>query len=254
MLSRQTIACLAQALAGLSESAYRVILFKHLNVEPHPANVGGIVATLYGPTEEQLADLLVELLGDGRGVVRADAVRKYVYDERIEELRRRVAADGFEIRGSEVIRVAPGAEVATKLIDRLAEDLAGSDLDADSEIRRLVAQSHDDFSGSPPDLTGATTKARIALETVARRAAAELARRRSDPAPDVRWGAALLSLRQAGAVTTTEEQALAAMYTLISPGAHVPTGLSDLEWARLARTFALSATFFLLHRYQAAPP
>jgi hypothetical protein len=39
---------------------------------------------------------------------------------------------------------------------------------------------------------------------------------------------------------------------LINPGAHRPTGLTDEEWASLARSFALSSTSFLLRNYRTA--
>src|SRR6266545_833782 len=54
--------------------------------------------------------------------------------------------------------------------------------------------------------------------------------------PGDTWGAALGFLRMtARPMTVQEEQAVSAVYTLISPGAHRPVGLTDEEWARLAR-------------------
>jgi hypothetical protein len=46
---------------------------------------------------------------------------------------------------------------------------------------------------------------------------------------------------------------LARVYTFISPGAHTPTGVTQEEWARLARTFGLGACFFLVKKHQAFP-
>jgi hypothetical protein len=44
---------------------------------------------------------------------------------------------------------------------------------------------------------------------------------------------------------------LARVYTFISPGAHLPKGVTDEEWARLARTFGLSSTHFVLRKFRA---
>jgi hypothetical protein len=46
---------------------------------------------------------------------------------------------------------------------------------------------------------------------------------------------------------------LARVYTFISPGAHIPKGITEEEWARLSRTFALGACFFVLKKHLATP-
>ena len=94
-------------------------------------------------------------------------------------------------------------------------------------------------------------KARITLETVARRAAAAIAISRGKAPPDDTWGNALAFLRSEEVVTVTEEKALASVYKLISPGAHLPRGLTDEQWALLARSFSVSGAYFLLHQYLA---
>jgi hypothetical protein len=92
---------------------------------------------------------------------------------------------------------------------------------------------------------------RIAFETVARRAAAVIEARKSGNYPDYPWGKALQLLRADGVIEPQEEEILARVYTFISPGAHVPRGVTAEEWARLARTFGLSSAYFLLRKYSA---
>ena len=104
----------------------------------------------------------------------------------------------------------------------------------------------------PPDYNGSTTKVRIALETVARRAAAAVARKKGGGYPNDSWGKALQFLRSDGVIEAGEEEILARVYTFISPGAHVPKGVTAEEWARLARTFGLSSAYFLLRKYEAS--
>ena len=107
------------------------------------------------------------------------------------------------------------------------------------------------MSTAAPDFNGATTKARIVLETVARRSAKNVAAARNKPLSRDAWGAALEFLRHEEIITKAEEEALAKVYTLISSGAHVPSGLTDQQWALLARSFAVSGAYFLLHRHLA---
>ena len=127
-----------------------------------------------------------------------------------------------------------------------------SGLDADGAIKAAIDNSSKDFVAQPPDFNGSITKVRIALETIARRAAAALATKTGKSYPEDSWGKALQFLRLAGTIEPSEEEILARMYTFISPGAHVPKGVTAEEWARLARTFGLSSAYFLLRKYLAA--
>lgn len=145
-----------------------------------------------------MAGLLVELLS-GNTAVRPDTPTKYVFDGRLGDLRGRLRADGLEAIGNSLVRLLPGAEPAAQISDGLEQALAGSDLDADGEVRRLLRKSEESV-GATPDFNDGTTKARIALETVARRSAAAIAGKRSKPAPGDTWGSAVSFLC---AVTTS---------------------------------------------------
>ena len=150
------------------------------------------------------------------------------------------------------MRVTPAAEEATGIRDKFLQDVATSGLDVDGAIRTAVENSSKDFVAEPPDFNGSTTKVRIALETVARRAAAATAEKNNSiNYQDDSWGKALQFLRSSGVIEIQEEKILARVYTFISPGAHIPKGVTAEEWARLARTFGLSSAYFLLRKYVA---
>ena len=251
MLTNQTRATLVQVFQALSPDAVQLLLLKHLDRDLWPITTHALLELAETAGPEQMAGLLVELL-TGNTAVRANAPTKYVFDGCLADLRARLRADGFEVLEDALVRLIPGAEPAAKLTDHLEQVLTSSDLDTDGEIRRLLRESYESIATTPPDLNGSTTKARIALETIARRAAATIAPRRGKQAPTDSWGAALAFLRSETVLALPEEEALAKVYTLISPGAHVPKGLTDEQWALLARTFAVSGAYFLTHQYLAA--
>lgn len=115
-----------------------------------------------------------------------------------------------------------------------------------------VENSSKSFVAAPPDFNDSTTKVRIALETVARRAATMIAIKKGGGYSSDSWGKALEFLRTAGVIELEDEKIIAMVYKFISPGAHVPKGVTAEEWARLARTFGLSSAYFLLRKYVAA--
>ena len=250
MLTNQTAAGLVQLFRALSQDAVQLLLIKHLDTNPEPYTVGNLLDIVTSAQPDAMAGLLVELVG-GSTVVRADAPTKYVFDGRLADLRGRLRADGFEVVEDALVRLLPTAEPLARINDHLEATLADSDLDDDAGVRRLLQESYASISAAAPDFNDATTKARIALETVARRSAARVATAREKAAPVDSWGAALAFLYTEEIVTKPEEDALAKVYKLISPGAHVPRGLTDEQWALLARSFAVSGAYFLLHQHLA---
>jgi hypothetical protein len=177
---------------------------------------------------------------------------KHVFKSGIEELERWALHDGWIVENGTLVRVTPAAEEATGIRDKFLQDIQTSGLDADSAIKTAVEDSSKNFVAEPPDFNGSTTKVRIALETVARRAAVAVAKKKGGGYLDDSWGKALQFLRSSGVIEGQEEEILARVYTFVSPGAHVPKGITAEEWARLARTFGLSSAYFLLRKYVAA--
>ena len=153
--------------------------------------------------------------------------------------------DGLSVNDGRRVARVPTVEAATGIRDRLLEELAASGLDADRALDRALNEAAEAFRSQPPDFNESTTKVRIALETIARRAAPTIAAHRVIPAPGETWGAALGFLRMTAQLMTVQEvRAVSAVYTLISPGAHRPVGLTDEEWPALrARSHSAPHTF-----------
>lgn len=251
MLTNQTRATLVQLLDAISPEAVHLLLIKHLDTEVWPISTHRLLDALSEASADALAGLLVELLSDQTSI-RTNAPTKYVYDGRLKDLSRRLRADGYDVLEDVLVRLLPAAEPVAQISDHLDTALAHSGIDSDKTIRQLLQESFRSISASPPDFNGATTKARIALETISRRTATSIAKTRGQKPPEDKWGPSLSALRRHGVITELEEEALAKVYSLISPGAHVPKGLTDEQWALLSRTFAVSGAYFLLRQYEAA--
>ena len=246
VFSHQTRGAIAQILTFISADAAKTFLYKHLGV----SNVS-FLAALDDAPDDALRAMATELL-ENNAFLRAAAPIKYVFESGVDDLERWVLHDGWIVEKGALLRVMPAAEEITGVRDKLIEDLNASGLDDDGDIKQLIENSSKDFVAQPPDFNGSITKVRIALETVARRAAKEFATKHGKSYPEDSWGRALQLLRSEAVIEQHEEEILARVYTFTSPGAHVPKGVTEEEWARLARTFSLSSTYFFLQRYTAA--
>lgn len=251
MLTNRLRANLVQLLQAISPESVRLLLLKHLDRDLWPINIDDLLEIAAAAEPAAMTGLLVELLS-GNTAVRAEAPIKHVFDSRLANFGANLRADGYEVIEDALVRLLPGAEPTAQISDSLEQSLAGSDLDSDGEIQRLLRESHESMGATPPDFNDATTKARIALETIARRSTARIASNRTKTAPEDNWGNALTFLRNESVITQAAEEALAKVYTLISEGAHVPRGLTDEQWALLAQTFAVSGAYFLTYQYLAA--
>lgn len=246
VFSHQTRGTIAQILTVVSPGGSSTFLYKHLGVSNAPA----FVSILANAPDDALRAMATELIANNR-VLRAAAPVKQVFESGVQELERWVLHDGWLVEQGALVRVTPAAEEMTGVRDKLIEDLATSALDEDGTVRIAIEHSSKDFVAQPPDFNGSIMKVRLALETIARRAAATLAAKQSQSHPDDSWGKALQLLRSLGTLDRSEEEILARVYTFISPGAHIPKGVTEEEWARLARTFGLSSAYFLLRKYSA---
>lgn len=253
MLTNHTRAILVQVLQAISPEAVRLLFLKHFDIDQPYLDLDDKLRITTEASAEQVRGLLIEILGDTISV-RRDAPHKGVFDSRVEDLNRRLRTDGFEVVDRTLTQLAPAAGAASQISDYLESVLSQSTLDQDGAIREKLRESHDHMSCAPPDLNGSTIKARIALETIARRAASSIATTRGRTSPNDIWGAALNFLRTEGVITQDEENAISTFYKLISPGAHVPTGLTDEQWAILARTFVISSAYFLTQKHSATTP
>lgn len=249
MLTNQTRAALVDVLRSLDYDKVSLLMLKHLDIRDSGNAVDDLLRVLESANTSAVCDLLVELI-DNKTDVRVDAPIKRTFDGRIEELKRRLRTDGFEVTDGTMTQLQPAAQPAAQITDYL-ERVLDTELDQSGEIRRLLRESHNHMSASPPDYNSSTTKVRIALETIARRSAHLIATKRFKTLPDDKWGAAIAFLRTENVIGGTEAEALVRVYSLISPGAHVPKGLTDEQWALLSRTFALSSAYFLTQQHLA---
>jgi len=246
IFSHQTRGAIAQVLSTVSTSAAETFLYKHLNI----FRVASILPLLISAPPDALMAMLTELLVNNK-ILYAAAPVKHVFVSGIEELKRWALHDGWIVDGCALVRVTPAAEEATGIRDKFLQDIQTSGLDGDGAIKTAIENSSKSFVAEPPDFNDSTTKVRIALETVARRAAASIANKSGGGYQDYQWGKALEFLRTEGVIEIQDEKILSMVYTFISPGAHVPKGVTAEEWARLARTFGLSSAYFLLRKYVA---
>jgi hypothetical protein len=247
--SHQTRGAMAQVFGILSNETVQVFIYKHLG--SIGLNLPPPFVVIAEASPQIIRAMLLELLSANKAL-RNGAPIKNVFDNSIDELRRWALHDGWIVEGTALVRVTPMAETITGLRDKLTEDLAVSGLDPDGAIRAALNESSKNFVAHSPDFNGSITHARIALETVARRAAQRIAKERGATYPDDSWGKALALLKAETVIEKVEEDILARVYTFVSDGAHVPKGISAEEWARLARTFSVCSTYFLLRKAAAA--
>lgn len=247
IFSHQTRGAIVQVLSAVSTTAAETFLYKHLG----EFGIVSYLPVVASAPPAALKAMLAELLANNK-ILYKEAPVKHVFLSGVEDLKRWALHDGWTVEEGRLVRLTPVAEETTGIRDRFLQDIQMSGLDDDSAIRVAVENSSKDFVAEPPDFNGATTKVRIALETMARRAAKAIATRKGDGYPEDSWGKALQFLRTAEVIEPQEEEILAKVYTFISPGAHVPKGITAEEWARLARTFGLSSAYFLLRKYVAS--
>lgn len=247
IFSHQTRGAIVQVLFAISAAAADTFLYKHLG----RFEIESYLPEVASAPPQALRAMLAELLINNK-ILYHEAPVKHVFLSGLEDLRRWALHDGWTVEEDRLVRLTPVAEEATGIRDRFLQDIEVSGLDGDNAIRVAVENSSKDFVAEPPDFNGSTTKVRMALETIARRAAKAVATRNSGIYLEDSWGKALQFLRITGVIEPQEEEILARVYTFVSPGAHVPKGITEEEWARLARTFGLSSAYFLLRKYAAS--
>ncbi|MFY9610313.1 MAG: hypothetical protein WAU45_17085 [Blastocatellia bacterium] len=252
-VSRQVRAAVTQSLTALTVPAARTLLYKHFGAQLDRADTSSAeyLCVVAEASDEDVLAIANEFVVHQQAV-RADAPTKHVFDSRVGDLERWLLHDGWVADSGAIVRVTPAAEDVTGIRDKLAEDVVASGLDGDGAILRALEDAATAFTAAIPDLNGSITHVRIALETTARRVATTVATRRALAYPQDSWGRALQFLRASAVLEPDEEEMLARVYTFISPGAHVPKGITDEEWARLARTFGISSVYFLMRKYNAS--
>ena len=236
--SHRTRGALAQVFDSLYPKTVSTLLYKHTGYQLETSNLDAAREL----DDDLFEPIATELIVDESAICE-HAPATHVFDRAVKELRRWLLHDGWTTEDRELVRLAPAAEEVTGIRDKLIEEIALSGLDGDDGIRQALDHSSDSFASDPPDYNGAITNVRIALETLARRAAEETGEIVDN------WGRSLHVLRNAEVIDPEEEQVLTRVYKFISDGAHKPRGIGDQEWATLARTFGIGSVYFLLHKF-----
>ena len=212
--------------------------------------------TLLESDPEQLGGLLEEIVRT-RGAVRATLSPKYPFDERWRDLQLCLELDGYVIElddyGRELDRfvaVEPVIVGAAPERDDLTRELDHSGLSDTKDILRLVENSAAAFRRE--DFNACLAESRVALETLARTIAVARQKRCPCDFNPAKWGQVIAYLRTSAFLDKSEEHGLTGVYSLISPGSHMPLGFTDREFARFGRGLALAACYFLTKRLNAS--
>ena len=120
-----------------------------------------------------------------------------------------------------------------------------------ADIVQKINDSAQAFRASPPDYNASLVNARVARETLASPIALDVASPGQPPFDPTKWGgvSVLGYLRKSGEITVEEEQGLAGVLRFLSPGAHRPVAIPEVQMARLGRSFALNMCWFLLQNH-----
>lgn len=186
--------------------------------------------------------------------IRLDVSPRYAHDQRYEDLKVCLQLDGYLIEDHQLRKTEPELEGGVPVEDDLSREIDSCSLADAREVARLLENSAVSFRRTPPDLNGTLTNARVALQTLATSISAFYESSQPSGFDDKKWGQVLAHLRTSGFVTEEEEKGLGGVFTFVSPGAHAPVGLSEVETARLGRSLAVSMCYFLVKQFNAKHP
>ena len=258
MLAKKTLLSLAQFLELQGHDYLQLLFEKHgIRFSAYFRGVQGASLVALREGLESVSELAVEsLLGEialTLNDLRFRVNPRYRFDERLGDLQRLLALDGYRLDSGAFTRIEPQIEGTPPIRDDLEQELVGSRLSKAHEVQAQVEAAISSFRQEPPDFNGSLTHARIALESLAR----EIALTRQVRYPGVfdtnKWGSVLSYLRTSALISAEEEKALAGVYSLLSQGAHRTVGLTEAEMARLALSLAFSMLYFLIKQYNSSP-
>lgn len=256
MLSKQTLLSLSQFFALQTEEVTSVLLQK-CDLEIPWAGVRGVLGIfecLQASSPAHVGEVLSEICRSTR-MLRNGVSPKYLYDERWTDLLRCLLLDGYHVAGDYssgyvVVTLDPTIEAVRPLDDDLTAELTRSNLRDRLEVIHLMKKSAEAFRKQPQDFNGALTSMRVSLETLAKNIAESFWTSAPMSGDPTKFGANIAYLRgQVGFLSQKEETGIAGIYTFVSPGAHVPLGLTEEEMVRLGRTMIAAMCYFLIKKY-----
>lgn len=256
MLSSRSLVSLSQFLGLQTEEVTSLLMQKCGLAMPWAGVRGahGIFECLRGASPAHVREVVDEICRSTR-MLRNSVSPKYLYDERWSDLLRCFLLDGYHITGDYssgyVIKALdPTIEAVRPLDDDLTAELTRSNLRDRLEVIRLMKNSAEDFCKQPQDFNGALTSARVSLESLTKSIAETFWTSAPMPGDPSKFGANIAYLRsQIGFLSQKEEAGIAGVYAFVSPGAHVPVGLTEEEMVRLGRTMIAAMCYFLIKRY-----
>lgn len=200
--------------------------------------------------ENECRKLLVESCKQKR-LIRAAAPIKRVFDDRWELFESALRLDGYEIQHDRTIiatEVLPVAELISNqkfndLLAQLPEQVLQS-------VERLLGDAEKALADPTIEtMNGAMACFRTLLETVYRNTVTELnILQEGVVETDLRWGESLRFLRESSVITTEEESAVSAQYTLMS-GFHkelLPDRRDEIAFHRAITLFWI---LFIIERF-----
>lgn len=247
IVTRRTRLSLCQFLDLFGQDVIGVLLEKH-EIQTLGYSQTELGEALSGTADELLGALVDELTRTSRDL-RNRVTPRYRYDERWDDFKKCLLLDGFRIEAKNITRLEPVIEGVAPLEDDLTRELEASSLDSASEIDHHIAKSAESFREATPDYNACLFHARIALETLVR----SLAKQHGLDVNQggTAWGRSLSHARSIGLFSEKEERAIAATYTFISDGAHIPVGFTEEDFVRYGRNLAMSVCYFIIKKANA---
>lgn len=247
-ISKRSKISLAQLLGVLDRQTVHVLFDKYDFYSYQADSVIGINDEIKSGSEKQLSELIGEVTCTSN-TLRNGVSPKYRYDDQLNEFKKSLLLDGYEIADKTIKSLDPNFEGKEPVEDELANEIGRSGLDQNDEIISCLNASASDFIKAQPDYNGSLTNIRICLETIVRKIASTkgFVTNRSGNT----WGPSLGYLKTNGFFTEKEEKTLASIFTFVSDGAHVPIGFSEEEFVRLGRNICASMCYFVIKKYNA---
>jgi hypothetical protein len=254
MISRRTSLSLVQYLGLHDDPIVRIVLEKHgiaYSEAAYPQFVlNALIDSVNASSQAQLHSLLSEIVQTANDL-RSRITPRYRHDERFGDLERCLFLDGYLINKGRLIPQDPAIIEAPPVEDDLMQALQNCALPDASDIIKKLNDSTDSFRRTEPNFNASLTDARIALQTLATSIAKARLPNHAGTFDEKSWGAVLAYLRSSGFITEDQEKGLAGVFRFVSPGAHLPLGLSEMEMTRLGRSFVFGMCWFLVKTFTA---
>ncbi|MDA3906735.1 MAG: hypothetical protein PF484_11730 [Bacteroidales bacterium] len=239
---------MSQLLGVLGRQTVHVLFDKYNFDSYQTSSTIGISEEIKSGSEEQLSELIGEIIRTSN-TLRNGVSPKYKYNDQVNEFKKSLLLDGYEIADKTIKSLDPNFEGKEPVEDELVNELRRSGLDQNDEIVPCLRASASDFIKAQPDYNGSLTNIRICLETIVRKIA--LKKDFVNAREGNTWGPSLGFLKTKGFFTEKEEKTLASIFTFVSDGAHVPIGFSKEEFVRLGRNICASMCYFVIKKYNA---